>query len=124
MKIDRDLTTKLAYTANLANTINGGMVETKVSFNKSEDHYMVNVDVPGIDSEALKIEINNDLILVFLQLENQSEQPFNYLMKYFKIPYEVDAEQIYADYKAQQLHIVMPFKELKDGYWRSVEINS
>ncbi|MEL7145263.1 MAG: Hsp20/alpha crystallin family protein, partial [Bacteroidota bacterium] len=113
-----------AYTANIANTINGGMVETKVSFNKNEDHYIVNVRVPGIERDTLKVEINNDLVLVFLQLESGSEEPFNYLLKYFKIPFEVDAEQIWADYEAPQLHIVMPFKELKDGYWRSVEINS
>ena len=124
MKIDADLTTKLAYTANLANTINGGMVETTVSFSKNEDHYLVNVTVPGIDREALKIEINNDLVLVFLQLDNNGEEPFNYLLKYFKIPFEVDAEQIWADYEDQHLHIVMPFKELEDGYWRTVEINS
>ena len=68
--------------------------------------------------------INNDLVLVFLQIESDHEEPFNYLLKYFKIPFDVNSEQIWADYEDNHLYIVMPFKELTDGYFRTVEINS
>ncbi len=124
MKIDSNLTTKLANIANISNTVGGGMVETNTSLTKNEDHYLVSIKVPGISHEELKIEINNDLVLVFLNVEITGDEPFNYLMKYFKIPFDVDSEQIWADYEDQYLHIVMPFKELTDGYFRTVKINS
>ena len=124
MKIDSNLTTKLANIANISTTVGGGMVETNTSLIKNEDHYLVSIKVPGISHEELKIEINNDLVLVFLNIEITGDEPFNYLMKYFKIPFEVDTEQIRADYEDHYLNIVMPFKELTDGYFRTVKINS
>jgi len=124
MKIDEHLTTKLAYTANISNTVGGGMVETNTSLSKNEDHYLIDMKVPGISRKELNIEINNDLVLVFLTIENDSDEPFNYLIKHFNIPFEVDSEQIWADYEDNHLLIVMPFKELTDGYFRTVKINS
>ncbi len=124
MKIDSNLTTKLANIANISNTVGGGMVETNTSLIKNEDHYLVSIKVPGISHEELKVEINDDLVLVFLNIEIEGDEPFNYLLKYFKIPFEVDSEQIWADYEDHYLTIVMPFKELTDGYFRTVKINS
>ena len=69
MKIDSNLTTKLANIANISTTVGGGMVETNTSLIKNEDHYLVSIKVPGISHEELKIEINNDLVLVFLNIE-------------------------------------------------------
>lgn len=124
MNIDSNLTTKLANIANISNTVGGGMVETNTSLTKNEDHYLISINVPGITDDELQVEINNDLVLVFLNIEIDGNEPFNYLMKYFKIPFEVDSEQIWADYEDHYLNIVMPFKELTDGYFRTVKINS
>ncbi|MGB3467108.1 MAG: Hsp20/alpha crystallin family protein, partial [Cyclobacteriaceae bacterium] len=123
MKTDVNLTTKLALIANTSNTVGGGMVETNAVLIKKNDHYLISIKVPGITEGDLRIEINNDMVFVFLCFDDVTKEPFNYLLKHFKIPFEVDAEQIRADFEGRILDIIMPFKEMENGYFRTVDIN-
>lgn len=124
MNTDVNITTKLAHIANISNTIGGGMVDTSAILLKKQDHYLISIKIPGIDEGDLRIEINNDTVFVFLCFDDVTREPFNHLIRHFKIPFEVDTDQIRADFNGQILDITMPFKELEDGYFRTVNINS
>jgi len=122
MKIDKNLTAKLAYTANSTNTVSGGMTEMKFSSTKNEEEYIVNMTLPGITAETLNVEINDNLILLFLNLDQRNDEYNNYLLTYFQIPYNVNVDLIEAGFKGQKLVITMPFDELNDGYARKLNI--
>ncbi len=122
MNIDKNLTAKLAYTANSTNSVNGGMTEMNMKSTKKENHYVVDMKMPGITPQGLNVEINNDLVLLFLNVDQNGDEFNNYLLTYFRVPYDVNIDQIEADLRGNHLVITMPFDELNDGYSRIVNV--
>ena len=122
MKLDKNIMGRLAFIADAANTVNGGMVQTASTTFKNYDHCQVDIAVPGISPEKLVVEVNNDVVLVFLEMNISLDEQFSHIIKFFPIPNEVNSDLIQASYDERKLSIIMPYKELMDNDHRRLDI--
>ncbi len=121
---DRVLIKNLAHTAELVNTINGGMTEPLVEIEKFDTEWVISIRVPGISPDAMKIEIKDfELFLFNMILEpNSSDVELPYMLAAVQLNGAVDVEGIIAEYDDGELLIHLPLDEEAGGYERDVEI--
>jgi HSP20 family molecular chaperone IbpA len=130
MKLSDSLVKNMVVTADLLNTINGGMSLPSTKMRKLEDCYELDVVAPGLSVENLKIEIHNRHLSVFHYLNykapnhtNEQEGAPN-IVHLMPIPFDVELDSITALYEEKHLKVIMPFNELAEGYFRSVDIDT
>ncbi len=113
-------------TIDILNTLHGGVSEPLLSLTELADGREIRVRIPGVDREALKVEIVNHKLSVFYlipvltngQLMQMPQVVYNKM-----IPYFIDANGIAATYDDHELIVHLPFNELSSGYTRKLEIN-
>lgn len=123
--IPRDILANIDFN----NTLNGGRVEPNIQVNQTENAYEVFVKVAGLEADHLKVDIeNNRLLLYALQpvlKTAEQEVPVNYVQQtigQLMLPNFVDVENISARYHNHQWKIVMPFDDNRKGFKRNVEV--
>jgi len=115
MKIIPHIQKTLAESADLINTINGGMSLAHVTKHTLADHYLVTVKVPGVDKHLLKVELHKGQLFIFqrMQLEDGIEIP--YLVTAIALSEKVDKRAVQANFQGRDLCIVLPFGQPEDG---------
>jgi HSP20 family molecular chaperone IbpA len=121
---------ELLKNVDLMNTINGGISKPTVIMEREEKNYMVTARIPGVGPEKLRIEVKNNRLFLFhdIDIENPALYsgkkviPFN--IGYIIIPFDVNIKGIEAIYADKELKITMPFNELSDGYYKRIDINN
>ncbi len=130
MRISDTLVKNMIVTADLLNTINGGMSMPSFQIKRRETHYELDVKAPGISVEALKVEIHNRLLSVFHYLDYASPEHDEgdvgapNIIHLMAIPSDVELDAVHAVFNENRLKVIMPFNEVADGYHRSVDINT
>jgi HSP20 family molecular chaperone IbpA len=121
---DRMLIKNLAHTAEIVNTINGGMTEPVINIDKKETEWIVKVRVPGVSAEHLKIEVRDYEMFLFhiISEETTADIELPYLLSAIKLTSQVDFDGIMAEYQAGELSIHLPLDETASGYERDIEI--
>lgn len=107
------------------NTLNGGMSEPVVKVKHFPTHRQITVHIPGIDVAQVKIEINNNHLMIYYitTLFSQNQELRVPKVLYNKrIPYFVDSNNITAAEEDNLLVIRLPFNELADGHHRDVTV--
>jgi len=105
-----------------------------VNIREDEKNYALELAVPGIDRENLKIDINEDVLTISSELKNESEEnrngykrkEFSYtsFSRSFYIPENVNKEKIEAKYKDGILNVSLPKEEEeKNKISRQVKIS-
>jgi HSP20 family protein len=93
---------------------------------QTEGEYVVAVDLPGIDREALEINLDDDKLLIrgvrAPESEGQQrvERPHGRFLRRFGVPATVDQKAIAAEYKDGVLRVRLPKR--KEQKSRRVEI--
>ena len=79
-----------------------------------ESGYVIAMDLPGIDREALEIDVDENRLLVRgtriinESKQHRSERPRGKFLRTFSVPGSVDQAKIAADYKDGVLQIRLP----------------
>lgn len=123
-RIDENIK-KLAITADLSNTLGGGMSEPRVQFHKREGYHEVEVNIPGVSEDKIKVEIHNNWLTIFHILEVPSGEMVVHVPRMIfsqAIPYFIDIEKIAAKFDNNQLIVHLPFNERANGYHRKIRI--
>jgi len=99
---------------------------------ETEKAYHVELASPGMKKEDFKIELDEDLLTIRSEKEVQKEEKdtrftkreFNYtsFVRSFRLPEEVDAENISAHYENGILALEIPKKELEAKTVRKIDI--
>lgn len=100
---------------------------------EAKDHYMISLDVPGVDQEHLNIEVENQKLKISGErlkevTENEDsktsyyERSFGKFMRTFNLPPEVRFEDIQAHYQDGVLKVAIP--KTKKAEPKKVVINS
>lgn len=119
--MDREVIKNLASTADIVNTINGGTVYPTFNKTTEEDHYRLEVSVPTVSAEDIKVEVSGSDLLVYQKVHlNGMELPN--LLGVIKISADVELDSISAEYEDDTLIVIMPFNEMTGGYNREIEI--
>jgi HSP20 family molecular chaperone IbpA len=130
MKLSDSLVKNMIVTADLLNTINGGMSLPSTRMRKLEDYYELDVVAPGLSMNDLKIEIHNRHLSVFHFMpykapdHSMEQEGAPNIIHLQRIPFDVELDGITASYEEKHLKVIMPFNELAEGYHRSVDIDS
>ena len=114
------------------NTISGGTVATKVNVKKANDHVVIQVNAPSINSDSFNIYVHGDQLVVYTTLSDVDEVAheethssrhmaplFN---RTFNIPTTVDKEQIDAVFEDGRLRIMLPFGANEDTPAKRIDI--
>lgn len=128
MKYDKDKNwvRRMLKTADVMNTVNGGMVEPHLNFERKSDHYLLKARVPGVDANALGVEMVESNLILHHQLDfedlNGAKMKLPHVIATFPIQGHVDYKNIVAKYEAGVLKVKLPFNELFSGYHKNIEI--
>lgn len=122
MKISKGLTKNLAGIADLLNTINGGTVYPTFNTSKESDHLRIEVSMPSVDPGDLKVEVNNDGLMIFQSIM-VNQLPIPNLLGFFKLSRNAVLEDISAEYHQDVLTVIIPLSELSGGFHRSIDIH-
>lgn len=116
----------LITSVDVLNTLHGGVSEPFLSMKEMSDSREVRVRVPGVEKEALQVEIVNNQLSVFYFIPVYSDGKLVQLPQVIynqPIPYFVEVSKIKASFEENQLRVQLPFNELSDGYNRKIKIN-
>lgn len=87
-------------------------------FSQTDDHYLLTMDIPGVKKEDLKIELQENELLISA-VRSSSGARFE---RRFALPERVDVDKIEANLEDGVLHIVAPKTESAKP--RRIEIKS
>ena len=81
---------------------------------ETESGYLIAMDLPGIDREALEIDINDNRLVVkgtravVESRQHRTERPRGKFLRTYSVPGSVDQAKIAAEYKDGVLQISLP----------------
>ena len=128
MKYSRDKSwvRRMLKTADVMNTVNGGMAEPYLNFERNQDHYLLRARVPGVKADSLGVEIIEDNLILHHKLDFEGIEGSNlqlpHVIATFPIQGYVDYENISARYEAGLLKVTLPFNELSSGFHKRIDI--
>lgn len=128
MKYDKDKkwVRRVLQTANIVNTLNGGISEPQVKLEKKSDYYLLKARVPGVEIEKLKVEIIDKSLMVYHNLEFGENTGSPLLVPHVvatcPLAPEIDFRNISASFDGKDLNVFFPFNELKTGFHKHIEI--
>jgi HSP20 family molecular chaperone IbpA len=119
----------ILLTADLMNTINGGMSRPKTKMERLERNYLLRVRVPGVNPRDLVVEVKNNTIFLFHKVSVQNQDLykgsdfFPFTVGLMVIPFDVNIPGIHAHFENNELQVVMPFNEFSNGYFKRISID-
>ncbi|MFW6233181.1 MAG: Hsp20/alpha crystallin family protein [Nanoarchaeota archaeon] len=106
---------------NLRNELSGDYRKAMSDFKETENEFIINVELPGMKKEDIKLNINNDLIEIKARNKKEKEKNKNNEKFYSKsfsgfyqainLPENADSENIKAKYENGVLKLTIPKKE-------------
>lgn len=121
MRVDNGITKRLAETANIVNTINGGTVFPTFNTTTEKDHYRLEVSAPTIQADDLKVEVNGSELMVYQNIHVNAYTLPN-ILGLIKIAADVELENISAEFEDDLLVVIMPFSEMTGGFQKEIDI--
>jgi HSP20 family molecular chaperone IbpA len=116
---------ELMTSIDMMNTLNGGTSQPMVRLQKFQTHHQILLKVPGITPENVKIEVNNNHLMIYYFtpiLTQEKELKFPRVLYNDTIPYFVDVNSIAATEEDSTLVVKLPFNEFSDGYHRDIPL--
>lgn len=124
MKTTLNLPKELITSIDLMNTLNGGTSEAMVRLKQFPAYRQIMVSVPGVPFENVKMEINNNQLMIYYLtgiISQGKEVQFPRILYNKNIPYFVDAANITAQEEGTALVLHLPYNDLSNGYHRDIQ---
>ncbi|MEM6641524.1 MAG: Hsp20/alpha crystallin family protein [Bacteroidota bacterium] len=121
MQTNRELSRNLARAADFINTVNGGTVAPTFHTAKEQSQYRIEVAMPTVDPDDLKVEINNGVLMIFHQMSINEVQIPN-VLGIFKLERDAVLDEISAAYEEDLLIVRIPKNQMNGGFRRDIEI--
>lgn len=121
MRIDEKLIQNLAKSADIINTVGGGTIYPTFEISKEEDHYRLEVSIPSIDQDDVKVEVNGGHLFIYQKINLKGVKLPN-LLGVHKISADVELDHITAGFEDDLLVVIMPFNELTGGFRKEIDI--
>lgn len=117
-----------SYAIDYASVINGGSAKSEIDVLRYSDHYLIEIEVPGVRGEDFGLEVNDNNLVIYhwIELDLDSRHYENKKLprtvRALSIPYDVDIKQISAQYEENRLKVYLPFNEFANGYRHKINI--
>ena len=102
-----------------------GMWNPAVDLYEKDDHFMIKAELPGVDKNAIKIDLKDRLLTLSgersydneVKEENyyRRERSYGKFQRSFTLPADVDSDKITAEFKDGVLQIEVPKPEEKQA---------
>ena len=96
---------------------------------ENENEYVIALDLPGIQRNALDVSLNNDRLTIRGERpaedaanQRRSERPFGRFIRSFGLPTNINQKAISADYKDGVLRLRLPKQAEPKEHRRRIEI--
>lgn len=122
MRVDKETSKRLAETANVVNSINGGTIFPTFKTTTEKDHYRLEVSVPSVEPEDIKVEVSGSDLMIHQNVK-VSFHTLRNLLGIIKITADVELENIYAEFEDELLVVIMPFSEMPGGFHKDIDIH-
>lgn len=122
---DKKLVKNILISSDFANTVNGGVSQPIVVFNKKEDHYLLRASVPGVKLEDIQVELADHHVILHHDVRiasGDNEFRFPRIIATRAITADVDYKNITATIEEGELLVVLPFSEIAGGYNKKIEV--
>ena len=116
----------LITSVDLLNTLHGGVSEPFLSIREQSDGREMRVRVPGVNKDALQVEVVDNQLTVFYMIPIHSNGKLMQMPQVIynqPIPYFIDAAKIQGTYEENELVVVLPFNKLSNGHNRKIKIS-
>ena len=126
MKTTLNLPEDLITGIDITNTLNGGTSQPSVRVENFATFRKIILRVPGIDPDNVRIEINNNQLMIYYftaLVSLDKELKFPKVLYNKSIPYFVDTKKIAASREENSFVVRLPFNELADGYHRDIPLS-
>lgn len=123
-----NITKRSLIESDVMNTLSGGISLPSVELARKEDHDRLDVRVPGVSPDALKVDIEGQRLIISRSIEvkggNEDGTSFHAqnVIHAMPLPQHVDPERIRAKYDKKGLHVLLPHSRYAQGYHKNVEI--
>jgi HSP20 family molecular chaperone IbpA len=124
MKIDRNITRNLSRTADIPNTIHGGMSQATITLKVLNGEWLVSVKTPGVELDNLKLEVADNYLYIhqMMGIENHGDHKAPFVVGMIPLTRQIDVDGITATFQDGYTLIKLPFDEMLNGYEREIEI--
>lgn len=122
--MDKNQYLNLLTSVDVMNTLNGGRAEPVITFAQLPNSREVRVRVPGVDTNDIEVEINENRVVIFYSIRVASagkEVAIPYSVYNRQQPYYIDVSKIAAQVEGAELVVTLPFNKLANGYHRRVK---
>ena len=121
--MDRNQYLNLLSSVDVMNTLNGGRAEPRIQLKQHDGFREIRVKVPGITAEKIEVEVNNNRVSIFYEMNIVSGDkvivlPYSVYNK--EQPYFIDVSKIIAEIENDELVVRLPFNRLANGYHRKI----
>ena len=117
---------RILTSANILNTLNGGMAESQITVNRDAHEYHVAVTLPGIDENKLKVEIAEKHLIVSHLMDFEGEKGETLVVPHVvaacPLSLDIDHDRITAEYHDGLLDVKLPLSDFTSGYRREINI--
>lgn len=121
MRVEKETSKRLAETANVINSINGGSIFPTFTTTTEKDHYRLEVSVPSVEPDDIKVEVNGSDLMIYQNVHVNSYTLPN-VLGMIKISADVELENISAEFEDELLIVIMPFSEMSGGFQKEIDI--
>ncbi len=124
MKLDISIPKELLAQIDFANTVNGGMVESKAQAWREEEGYKLVLNAPSVDIDKIQIQTANQRFMVYYMmdvLEGEAQLP--YFLINLPLSPDVDVDRISAKFENGRIFIRAPFNDWAKGESHYIDID-
>lgn len=124
MKVERNIVRNLARTADILNTINGGMSQTTIKIHSLENEWLIKVKTPGVELENLRLEVLDSHLYIhqMMEIDQNSPEKAPYVIAMIPLIKQINVEEISATFEDGWTLIRLPFDEMVNGLDRQIKI--
>jgi HSP20 family molecular chaperone IbpA len=121
---------ELLLTADVMNTLNGGISSPDIRMSREKDKYILYAKVPGVEPSRMQIEIKNNRLFLFHHIGLRNDDLYDgihtipFHIGFVIIPFDVEIKEIKAVYEEGELKVIMPFNEFSNGYYKRIHIEN
>lgn len=120
-----------AFSSDLSKDVLSNFTPT-VNTREGEFAYHIDVDLPGVKKEDISVKIDNNVLTLKGERKSKKEvkekdyykkeSSFGSFTRSFRLPENVDAENIHAENKDGVLEITLPKKEVKNETAKQIKV--
>lgn len=113
MRFERDGIDQIMLNIDVNNTINGGMIQTKVDIEEYKNETIITIKVPSISPDRLKLRVFNNLLLLMHRMNYEVSLggqviPLTQILRKIPVPNKAIVADIDAVHRDNELIIFVP----------------